>query len=75
MTIVSELFGTDKIAGAMGFRALFMGIAILGIPLITGYLIDITGSYVAVQYVFALISLSSSILLLIVYRGVQKRIC
>lgn len=51
ISIISDLFGAKRISGAMGFRAIPMGVFGLLLPTFAGYLVDTYNSYTPIQYV------------------------
>lgn len=73
ISILSDFFGTERIAGAVGFRAIPMGVLLLIVPTFTGYLVDAYGNYNPVQYVCVVHALLSSALIAVCYYVLTKR--
>nr|XP_039263763.1 LOW QUALITY PROTEIN: monocarboxylate transporter 12-B-like [Styela clava] len=62
VTILSDLFGTEKLVSSLGLRAVVVGIFIIATPPLIGIIVDLTGSYDIPFYASSMLSLVSAFL-------------
>nr|XP_039263668.1 monocarboxylate transporter 3-like [Styela clava] len=73
ITILSDLFGTDKLVSSLGLRAFAVGTFSAATPPLIGRIVDSTGSYDAPFYASAVMSVISAILVSMVQIIILRR--
>lgn len=71
--VLADMFGTKRLAGALGYRSLASGILILSLPPFIGHLIDVEGNYAVAQYSTSILSFLSGVLTLLCQLVLMQR--
>lgn len=70
---LADLFGTKRLAGALGYRSLSSGILLLMTPPIIGILIDLLGTYDVAQYFTSAMTLLAGLLTIMTQIGLLQK--
>lgn len=71
--VLADMFGTEKLAGALGYRSLASGTLILSLPPLIGHLIDKDDNYEIAQYATSILSCLSGLLTIFTQIALLRR--